>query len=191
MHRMQNVQKSTINSFIVPREYCQHCEEQNITVLPTLWGTKHYSTANIVRNRTLQYFQQCEEWNVSPVGCDTVQFSRESWWPQSGYSVQWHGKRWHRYKEGMMYTTAVCKPRAASEARKHCLVSGKLCTRITEQRAWEMCIVRTDELRKSVDLGEKEWDKSNGSRIWKEYQGTQHPVLLNISPHFHIKKKYI
>jgi len=52
-----------------------------------------------------------------------------------------------------------------------------------------MHILRTDELRKSVDLGEEEeWDKSDGIRIWKEYWGTQHTVLLTHLALFLLKK---
>lgn len=50
-------------------------------------------------------------------------------------------------------------------------------------KRWEMYILREQEWRKSVDLGEEEeWDKSDRTWIWKEYQGTQHTVFLNISP---------
>jgi hypothetical protein len=53
-----------------------------------------------------------------------------------------------------------------------------------------MHIFRTDELRKSVDLGEEEeWDKSDGTRIRKEYWGTQHTVLLTHLTLFLLKKK--
>lgn len=54
-----------------------------------------------------------------------------------------------------------------------------------------MCILGKKELRKSEDLGEEEWDKYDGRWIWKKYRGTQHTVLLNISPFspFFLKKK--
>ena len=52
-----------------------------------------------------------------------------------------------------------------------------------------MCILGTKELRKSEDLGEEEWDKYDGRWIWKKYRGTQHTVLLNISPFSPFLKK--
>lgn len=49
--------------------------------------------------------------------------------------------------------------------------------------------LRLKELKKSVDLGEEEeWDKSDGTWIWKEYQGIQQTVLLNFSPFYPLKR---